>query len=107
MPVVVTAVPNLPAPISIVGPAGESRHAYFVITFDTSYPTGGYVISSASVGMANANTFLLLPNPSSGAHPVIWNVTTQKLQVFTAQGSEVGNGTDLHTFSCLTEVVGW
>lgn len=85
-------------------PPGNYRRAFHVITFDASYPTGGYALTANQFGLTTL--FLVDPNPSSAAHPVIWNTTTSKLQVFTAQGAEVANATDLHTFSALAEVVG-
>ena len=73
------------------------------------YVAGGEVVTPASFGLgtivvASFTTAL----DAAGANPrvVVWNPVTQKLQWFSAPGTEVANGTDLSGYSCQFEVIG-
>ena len=87
-------------------PPGYQRSVLATITGDSSYPTGGYAITPQSLGFAVAITFMD-PNMSSAAHIIVWNASTQKLQFFSAQGTEVANTTDVHTVSVQVQAYGY
>ena len=86
-------------------------HIYGVVTFDSSYPTGGEEITAAIVnaGLAADGQILalkrLIPlgrNYSAGTHFGLWNDTDSKLLVFVEDGTsgvcaQVGNGVDIAT----------
>lgn len=92
-------------PAGVAQPGGDTRRAFALVTFDASYPTGGYAVSPSLFGLTQIAA--LDANPSSAAHPVVWNPATGKLQVFTAQGTEVADTTDIHTVTCLVEAIGF
>lgn len=85
---------------------GSIRAIYLKVTFDASYPTGGYAITPTQLGFASQIVFID-PNIGDAAHLPVWNVATQKLQVFTAQGAEVANTTDIHTNFCYVQAFGY
>lgn len=87
-------------------PAGSYRRAFFTITPDASYPTGGYPLTPGQFGLVSI--IAVDANPSQGAgHPVVYNVSTGKLQYFTSGGTEVANATNLSTYPVVAEVIGF
>ena len=62
------------------------------IAFDNSYPTGGEAIAAADLGLDTAIDFALIAN--GGSDVVVYNRSTGKLQVFTADGVEATNLSD-------------
>lgn len=87
-------------------PAGDIRRVFAKVTFDTSYPTGGYPVTPGTFGLT-LSIVGLDPNPSSSAHFVLWDDVNSKLKVFTANATEVANGTNLSTVTCNVEVAGY
>lgn len=85
---------------------GTRRTAIFKVTGDASYATGGYAITAAQFGLRALLGVLLLGTYTSGAstYGAVYNATTGKL-VFTVNGSEVTNATDIHTISVLVAAV--
>lgn len=51
------------------------------VTADTSYPTGGYSITPASLGLA-AFTFVNVACPTTTGYIPVFNVSTNKLMLF-------------------------
>lgn len=84
---------------------GNRRTQTWKVTFDSSYPTGGYAITPANFGLSVAIEWLDVAL-SSAAHPVVWDNVNSKLKVFTAQGAEVANLTNLSTVFVLCQVYG-
>ena len=85
---------------------GDIKRCFAKVTFDASYPTGGYAFTPATFGFT-LGIVGVDPNPSSGAHFVVWDDVNSKLKVFTAKGTEVANATNLSTFTCNVEVAGY
>lgn len=70
------------------------------IAGDAAYPTGGYAVAPADVGLAQQIDFLDITNEAITIWTSFWNRATQKLQFYVmSTGAEVGNGVDVHTMS--------
>lgn len=68
------------------------------VTGDTSYPTGGYSITAASLGMKAILGMAPLGNNTAAAgFEANWNTQTGKLQFYSGALAEVTNATDVHT----------
>jgi hypothetical protein len=91
----------------ITGTPGSRVHETFTVTFDASYPTGGYAITAANLGLSTLDT--IIPNgvDTSGTYLVSWNQATGKLQLFSALATEVTNATDVHTKSVTVAALGY
>ena len=73
---------------------GDLREVIVDVTGDASYPTGGYTVPVAGI----TKIFLAdVQTPPGTGHIVAWDYVANKLKVFTAQGTEVVNGTSLTT----------
>jgi hypothetical protein len=83
---------------------GSRRRWNGVLTLDNSYPTGGYTLPASLFKLDQVEAVLVMS--TLGGKPAAWNSTTSKLQVFSAVGTEVSNGTDLHTEQVTVEVIG-
>jgi hypothetical protein len=79
---------------------------FLAVTFDASYPTGGYALTAASLGFVTLDTVDAASLSNLGSRLCGWNQATGKLQVYSALGTEVANTTDLHLDGCLVEAVG-
>jgi hypothetical protein len=84
---------------------GDRRRASFKITFDSSYPTGGEVITAAMFGFTTI-LYVGINGATSAGKPVYWDGTASSLKVFSAIGTEVADTTNLATESVHLEVVG-
>lgn len=73
---------------------GSRRVWRGTITFDSSYPTGGEAIAAADFGLAQLHHVQVSAVGRAGARLVTWDNANSKLQVWTALGTEGGNGTD-------------
>ena len=62
------------------------------VAFDNSYPTGGEAIAAADLGFDTAIDFAVVA--TGGSDTVVWNRSTGKLQIFTADGTEATNASD-------------
>ena len=85
------------------------------ITLDNSYPTGGYAITAAAVGLSSIDYVLTdvgaRNTAGTFAYPVSWDYTNGKLQAFRQTAAtnglaEVANGVDLSTFSARVAFIG-
>lgn len=85
---------------------GSRRRVTALITGDTSYPTGGYALSAGSFGLNSLDRVIPDGVDQSGAVLVVWNNATQKLQLFSALGTEVVNATNVSARSVLVEAEG-
>lgn len=76
---------------------GNRRQVVLDVTFDNSYPTGGYALTPATLGvdgvtdLIRGDAFLI----STVAYVPVYNYSTSKLQVTTGN-AEVASTTDLH-----------
>jgi len=93
--------------------AGNQQLKVYTITPDASYPTGGYPITPAQVGLLNI-TYVDSQN-TTGTTSVIWqyNYTTKSLQAYwtgpaiSGVLAEVTNTTNLSTFPVRIRVQGF
>lgn len=71
--------------------AGGKKFRVIPITLDNSYPTGGYAITRAQLGLAGAdNPDAVIPiGPASTGHWALWDATNNKLKFFSAAGTEL------------------
>jgi len=89
--------------------AGNKRRTIGTVTFDTSYPTGGEAVTANQVGMGKIEQFLIaFPVSSTPAiRAADYDYTNDKLRVYGENFAEIANATDLSTFSCKFEAVGY
>ena len=73
---------------------GNRREVVVDFTLDNSYPTGGYPLTYATLGVDIAPDTVVAH--SSTGHTFGYDYANQKLKVFSA-GTEITNATDLHT----------
>lgn len=82
----------------------------FDFNADTSYPTGGYDLSAASLWGLNFVTKIkpicFTAGMASGVADFLFVRATSKLQFFTAAGAQVANATDLSSVKIMVEVHG-
>lgn len=82
---------------------GNSRAKIVDLKLDNSYPTGGSVLTPASVGLVRIDTV----DPTSvGGRGFEWIPATNKLKVYSSGTTEVTNATDLSAVTVRCEVVG-
>lgn len=72
---------------------GNRREVVLDVTLDNSYPTGGYALTPATLGVDGATDYVFAQATTTGHLPV-YNYGTKKLMVFSG-GTEVSNATDL------------
>lgn len=77
------------------------------ITGDTSYPTGGYSMTPASIGLQN----IIAVFPADSDHNYLYNLATKKVQFFrciTAGSAfaETASTTNVSTSSAILLVIG-
>lgn len=90
---------------------GAVRFAPILVTFDSSYPTGGYVITPSMCGF-DATILALLPSAAttSGNWMCAVNETTDKIKVIDhltgGAGTECTATTDLHLESVFCVAYG-
>jgi len=78
-------------------------------TGPTSYATGGEPATPGAFGLGTIVTASFTPAlDAAGANTrvIAWNPATQKVQWFSAPGTEVTAGTDLSGYSAQFEVIG-
>lgn len=71
---------------------GDRRLSVTNLTFDTSYPTGGYAVTPSTFGLGVVDA-VLADNPSG--YDVYYNAATGKVQVFSSGNTEVVAATNL------------
>lgn len=71
--------------------AGSTRRASGVITFDSSYPTGGEAYTPALFGLATVHSIQVSPVSNNGAKLVVWDSANAKFLVYTALGAEAAD----------------
>lgn len=59
-----------------------------VITFDSSYPTGGESLTAGALGFSEV--FFVLPSPRASGYVVQYNKSTAKLQVYVEEAVAAG-----------------
>lgn len=87
---------------------GTSRRSRLTVTFDASYPTGGYVLTPTLVGLTTIESVLTDGTTITGGKPVatVQSGGAWKLKVFSAIGTEVANAASLAGDSVQCEAVG-
>ena len=88
----------------------------------SDYATGGYAIISGETANTNNTPNLIncdlwkvlmaIPQSGQGGYSVVWNLATQKVQIYEpagsgAPGNEVPNGTDLSAYVFNLLLVGY
>lgn len=110
-----------PKGISVQPVWGDVRTHVFDVAFDSSYPTGGYVLTAAQVGLSIILGALVIgfPDVSGGAtmQPIRTTAnaagSTIAIQSYTSNGNapaslaEVPNTTDLHTLTARILFLGY
>lgn len=88
------------------------------VTFDTEYPTGGYELNGAYLGLTDGHINVAWVNgpaiPAGGATGYVAKIVNGKLQLYQAAAAanskpleELANKTDVHTISAQVIAVGW
>lgn len=72
---------------------GSRRQVAVDVTLDNSYPTGGYTLTTSTLGVDGVTDFVQAGATTTGHLPV-YNYSTSKLMMFSG-GTEVANATDL------------
>ena len=86
---------------------GDKRVVFAQVTFDSSYPTGGEAVAASdfpSISTAIEEVAVLSSSPA-GTEVVVYDRANAKLLVFTADGTEQGNGTDASGVDNVTLLV--
>lgn len=76
------------------------------ITFDATYPTGGYLVTPQQFGLQSLD-FILLNNP--GGYGYWYDNVNKKLKVLAGNANpmpELANNTDLHTITARVVAYG-
>lgn len=68
------------------------------IALDASYPTGGYALSPAKFGLTTVSGVLF---EDTAGYGVVYNRTTDKVQVYSTGNTEVANATNLSTLQAV------
>jgi len=86
--------------------------ANVVLSSAADYPTGGFALSAASLGMADAVLFAQAEQIAAasgavtgGLGNVYYNTATNKLQCFNNGGTEVANNTNLN--GAAVQIIAW
>jgi len=77
---------------------GNRREVVTDFTCDTSYPTGGYALTAATLGVDLSLDFVQVSG-SPGGYSFEYDYSAKKLKIWASQGTEVSNATDLHTLT--------
>lgn len=72
---------------------GNHREKIVDVTLDSSYPTGGYTLTQAQLGI-DWKPYFILAVPTTTGHDAVYNYSTGKLMMFSG-GTQVTNATDL------------
>lgn len=72
---------------------GNRREVVRDVTLDNSYPTGGYALTPATLGVDGALDYIVAL-PTTTGHVFPYDYANKKLMAFSA-GSQVSNATDL------------
>ena len=65
------------------------------ITFDASYPTGGYAVAASDFGLDRVLDTVMVNNvTAAGTRLVAYDPATKKLKIFTALSTEASNASD-------------
>lgn len=72
---------------------GNRREVVVDVTLDNSYPTGGYALTPATLGVDLALDYIFAL-PTTTGHVFAYDYANKKLMAFSG-GSQVANATDL------------
>jgi hypothetical protein len=77
-------------------------------TGPSSYPTGGETVNLTNTfGIGRVVAVLAQPATNgTDLRLVVWDRANSKMKWFDLAGAEIGNGTDLSTYSFLAEAIG-
>lgn len=67
---------------------GNLREVYVDVTFDNSYPTGGYAFAPSQFQMGQ---FYFVDIANINGYAFHYNYTTNKVQAYSASGTELAN----------------
>ena len=82
----------------------DARVIAATIAFDNSYPTGGEAVTAAELGLDSTIDAVIVT--TGGSDTVVYNRSTGKLQIFTADGTEATNASDQSAVSRDALVIG-
>lgn len=97
-------VTNARSNMPLTSVQGDKRVFQGRITFDSSYPTGGEVLTPAEVGLTRIDHVIV--TAKGGTEVVVWDHANSKLQIFTADGVEATNASNQSAVVCHVEVSG-
>lgn len=80
--------------IGFPSPEGDLRTCAIKITFDNSYPAGGYAITPTSFGLVQI-AIVLVPGLTLLGRKVIWDSVNGKIKLYTTAADGVGAATDM------------
>jgi hypothetical protein len=72
---------------------GNRRQVVVDVTLDNSYPTGGYALSLATLGVDGVPDYVIASATTTG-HLLVYNYSTSKLMAFNGT-TQIANTTDL------------
>lgn len=84
---------------------GDRRVLALDITGDTAYPTGGYSITPALVGMTRFDA-VKVQQPKTATRIVTWDYANSKLMIYTALSTEAANASDQSSVVVTVEFIG-
>lgn len=88
--------------------AGDKRWVFATIGFDSSYPTNGEALAASDFdSLTGLEEVIIASSPPEGTEVVVWDRANSKLKVFTADGTEQGNGTDPGITALQVVVIGY
>ena len=97
----------------LAGQYASSTITYVNLTFDSSYPNGGYAITPSQLGLTTKIIQIFSPAAVAGGNFIIWDNTNGTIRVFTDPAStgsftEVTSGSaSLNGLQYNTAVIGW
>jgi hypothetical protein len=93
------------------GVQGNRRKTVTTVAFDSAIPTGGESVTATDLGLSkveSANTyFSTIATTTVNATNAIYNLSTNKVQVFDETPAEVANNADLAGCVVTVEAYGW
>jgi hypothetical protein len=94
--------------VKLHDPPGDDRsEGVYDVTFDSSYPSGGYALTPASFGRRSLH--FVGVEPKVGTRIIVFDGAqgdNGNLRIFTAIGTEAANASDQSAISARVHVIG-
>lgn len=85
---------------------GDLKMWIGTITFDSSYPTNGELISKSDVGFDVAVDAVIGLTEIAGSRLAVWDPANKKIKLFTAIGAEAANASNQSAVVVNAVVIG-